>query len=270
MEVSSNKMVNISPKAEIALNVTIAPFATVCDNVKIGSGTWIGPNVTVMEGTTIGENCKIFPGAVVGADPQDLKYNGEPTELIIGNNVTIRECATINKGTLANEKTVIGNNCLIMAYAHIAHDCVLGNNIILANNVNLAGHVEVDDHVIFEGLVAVQQFVKVGAHAFIAGASLVRKNVPPYVKAAREPLSYIGVNKVGLERRGFNATSIEEIQNIYRELYVKGYSISKAIEIIENDYVETATRNSILKFVKNSQNGLMKGFNALNGNTTSN
>lgn len=266
----SNKLTNISPKAEIGSNVSIAPFVTICDNVKIGKGTWVGPNVTIMEGTNIGENCKIFPGAVVGADPQDLKYKGEPTELIIGNNVTIRECATLNKGTLANNKTVIGDNCLIMAYAHVAHDCVLGKNVILANNVNLAGHVEVGDYVIFEGLVAVQQFVRVGAHAFIAGASLVRKNVPPYVKAAREPLSYIGVNKVGLERRGFDNTSIEEIQNIYRELYVKGYSTSKAIEIIENDFPETEIKNSILEFVRNTQNGLMKGFNALNGNATSN
>jgi len=270
MEFNTNKMVNVSPKAEIAANVTIAPFATVCDNVKIGAGTWVGPNSTIMEGTTIGENCKIFPGAVIGAAPQDLKYNGEATELIIGNNVTIRECATLNRGTLANKKTVIGNNCLIMAYAHIAHDCVLGNNIILANNVNLAGHVEVGDYVIFEGLVAVQQFVKVGAHSFIAGASLVRKNVPPYVKAAREPLSYIGVNKVGLERRGFDVSSVEEIQNIYRELYVKGYSITKAIEIIETQYPATAIKNGILDFIKNSENGLMKGFNALNGNATSN
>jgi len=265
----NNKLSNISPKAEIASNVSIAPFVTVCDNVKIGAGTWVGPNATIMEGTTIGENCKIFPGAVVGADPQDLKYKGESTQLIIGDNVTIRECATINKGTLANMKTVIGNNCLIMAYAHIAHDCVLGNNVILANNVNLAGHVEVDDYVIFEGLVAVQQFVKVGAHSFIAGASLVRKNVPPYVKAAREPLSYIGINKVGLERRGFSTETIEEIQNIYRELYVKGYSTSKAIEIIENNYPETDTKNCILKFIKNTENGLMKGFNALNGNAAS-
>jgi len=265
----NSRLLNISSKAEIASNVSIAPFVTICDNVKIGEGTWIGPNATIMEGTTIGENCKIFPGAVVGADPQDLKYKGEPTELIIGNNVTIRECATLNKGTLANEKTVIGDNCLIMAYAHVAHDCVLGNNVILANNVNLAGHVEVGDYVIFEGLVAVQQFVRVGAHAFIAGASLVRKNVPPYVKAAREPLSYIGVNKVGLERRGFKTTSIEEIQNIYRELYVKGYSTSKAIEIIENEYAETDIKRNILEFVKNAQNGLMKGFNALNGNATS-
>jgi len=270
MEISANKLVNISPNAEIANNVTIAPFVTVCDNVKIGTGTWVGPNVTIMEGTTIGENCKIFPGAVVGADPQDLKYNGEPTELIIGNNVTIRECATINKGTLANQKTAIGNNCLIMAYAHVAHDCVLGNNVILANSVNLAGHVEVGDFVIFEGMVAVQQFVKVGAHAFIAGASLVRKNVPPYVKAAREPLSYIGVNKIGLQRRGFNDATIEEIQNIYRELYVKGCSTSKAIEIIENEYPKTEIKTSILEFVKTSENGLMKGFNALNGNATSN
>jgi len=204
----------IHPGAKIGNNVTVSPFAYVDDNVTIGDDTWIGPNVTIFSGARIGKNCRIFPGAVISAIPQDLKFAGEDTITEIGDNTTIRECVTINRGTTDKMKTAVGSNCLLMAYVHVAHDCILGNNIIMANSVNLAGHVTVEDWAILEGLVAVQQFVRIGAHAFITGGSLVRKNVPPFTKAAREPLQYVGINSVGLRRRGFTNESVLEIEDI--------------------------------------------------------
>ncbi len=250
----------VHPQAQVADNVVIEPYTFISKNVTIGEGTWIGPNVTIMSGARIGKNCRIFPGAVISAIPQDLKYNGEDTEVIIGDNTTIRECVTINRGTKYLEKTEIGNNCLLMAYVHVAHDCIVGNNVILANSVNLAGHIEVDDWVILEGTVAVQQFIKIGAHAFIAGGSLVRKDVPPYVKAAREPLSYAGVNSIGLRRRGFTPDEINHIQEIYRILFVRGYNVSRALSIIETELPATTERDQILTFIRTSKGGVMKGF----------
>ena len=199
---------NVHPDADIADNVTIEPFSMIYENVTIGEGTWIGPNVTIFPGARIGKNCKIFPGAVISAIPQDLKFKGEASVVEIGDNTTIRECVTINRGTVDKMKTVVGNNCLLMAYVHIAHDCILGNNIIIANSVNLAGHVDIEDWVIIEGGTAVGQFVRIGAHAFISGLTGVRKNVPPFTKAAREPLQYVGVNSVGLRRRGLDRKSV--------------------------------------------------------------
>ena len=204
----------VHPGAKIAKNVVIEPFAVIHNNVVIGDGTWIGSNVTIMEGARIGKNCNIFPGSVISAPPQDLKYQGEDTITEIGDNTTIRECVTINRGTSDRMKTVVGNNCLIMAYSHIAHDCVVGNNCIFSNNTTLAGHITVGDYVVMAGMTAVHQFCTVGSHAFVTGGSLVRKDVPPYVKAAREPLSYVGINSVGLRRRGFSAEKIREIQNL--------------------------------------------------------
>ena len=203
---------NVHPEAKIGNNVTIQPFATVQKNVVICDGTWIGPYATIMEGSRIGKNCKIFPGAVISGIPQDLKFRGEETTTEIGDNTTIRECCTINRGTVDKYKTAIGANCLLMAYVHVGHDCIVGNNCILGNVVQLAGHVVIDDFVIFGGSCAVQQFSKIGAHAYIGGGSLVRKDVPPYTKAAREPLSYAGINTVGLRRRGFSSEKISEIQ----------------------------------------------------------
>ncbi|MCL4170044.1 UNVERIFIED_CONTAM: hypothetical protein GTU68_066270, partial [Idotea baltica] len=193
----------VHPEAKIAQNVVIEPFTSISKDVTVGEGTWIGPNVTIMEGARIGKNCKIFPGAVIAAEPQDLKFDGEYTTVEIGDNSTIRECVTINRGTTDKYKTVVGKNCLVMAYVHIAHDCILGNNVILANGVQLAGHILIDDFVFIGGTTAVHQFVKIGAHAMIAGGSLVRKDVPPFIKAAREPLSFAGVNSIGLRRREF-------------------------------------------------------------------
>src|SRR5690606_11547163 len=254
----------VHPGAKIAKNVVIEPFTTIHNNVTIGEGTWIGSNVTNMEGARIGKNCNIFPGAVISAMPQDLKYQGEETTVHIGDNTTIRECATINKGTADRMKTVIGNNCLIMAYCHVAHDCVVGDGSIFSNNSTLAGHVTIGTNVVLAGMVAVHQFVSIGNHAFVTGGSLVRKDVPPYVKAAREPLSYVGINSVGLRRRGFDSEKIRDIQNIYRILYQKNYNNSQAASIIEAEMEATPERDEILQFIKDSQRGIMKGYFSTN------
>jgi UDP-N-acetylglucosamine acyltransferase len=249
----------VHPDAKVAENVTIEPFSTIYENVTIGEGTWIGPNVTIFPGARIGENCRIFPGAVISAIPQDLKYKGEETITTIGDNTTIRECVTINRGTTDKMMTAIGSNCLLMAYVHVAHDCILGDNIIIANSVNLAGHVVIEDWVILEGLAAVQQFVKIGAHAFITGGSLVRKNVPPFTKAAREPLQYVGINSVGMRRRGFSNERILEIEDIYRTLYVRGHNVTNAIAVIEQEAPASPEKEQILRFINESSDGIMRG-----------
>lgn len=262
----ANKQLSfIHPDTSIGENVTINPFVSIAKNVKIGDGSWIGSNVSIMEGVTIGKNCKIFPGAIVGAIPQDLKFDGEESEVEIQDNVIIREYCTINRGTKANFKTVVGKNSLIMAYVHIAHDCIVGKNCILANNVNLAGHIEIGDSAILGGLTAVHQFVKIGTHVMVGGGSLVRKDVPPFVKAAREPLSYAGVNSVGLRRRGYSNEQINHIQDIYRILFVKGYNTSQALTLIEATIPASAERELILDFIRDADRGIMKGFRNLNG-----
>ena len=251
----------VHPDATLADNVTIEPFSSIHRNVTIGQGTWIGPNVTIFEGAKIGKNCKIFPGASIAAVPQDLKYNGEKTEVIIGDNTVIRECVTISRGTTDKFVTKIGNNVLLMAYVHVAHDCVIGDHCILANAVQLAGHVVIEDYAIVGGVTAVHQFVKVGAHAMISGGSLARKDIPPYTKAAREPLSYCGINSIGLRRRGFSTEKIQEIQEIYRYIFLKGLNNSKSIELIELELPPSSVRDEIVNFVKNSDRGVMKGYN---------
>lgn len=250
----------VHPSAKIANTVVIEPFTTIHKNVEIGEGTWIGSNVTIMEGARIGKNCRIFPGAVISAIPQDLKFEGEDSLVTIGDNTTIRECVTINRGTKALGKTVVGENCLIMACTHIAHDCVIGNNCIIVNSVLMAGHVEMGDWAIVGGLAAVQQFSKIGTHAFVGGGSLVRKDVPPFVKAAKEPISYAGINSIGLRRRGYDNDQINEIQNIYRILFQKNYNTSQAIDLIETEFEATAERDEIITFIRNSKSGIMKGF----------
>jgi UDP-N-acetylglucosamine acyltransferase len=250
----------IHPGAKIADNVEIGPFTTIHDNVEIGEGTWIGSNVIIMEGARIGKGCKIFPGAVISGIPQDLKFDGEETTAEIGDYTTIREHVTINRGTKDRWKTVVGKNCLIQAYSHIAHDCIVGDNCIFSNSSTLAGHITVGDYVVLAGMVAVHQFVQVGSHAFIAGGTLVRKDVPPFVKAAREPIAYVGINSVGLRRRGYSSELINEIQNIYRTLFVKHNNLTKAMGIIETEFTPTEVRDEILGFIRNSNRGVMKGF----------
>ncbi|MBU0488838.1 MAG: acyl-ACP--UDP-N-acetylglucosamine O-acyltransferase [Bacteroidetes bacterium] len=256
----------VHPQAKIASNVVIEPFVTIHKNVEIGEGTWIGSNVTIMEGARIGKNCRIFPGAVISAVPQDMKYAGEDTLAVIGDNSIIRECVTINRGTKATLQSVVGKNCLLMAYVHIAHDCVIGDNCILANSANLAGHVTIDDWAIVGGLAAVHQFVSIGCHAMVSGGSMVRKDVPPYVKAAREPLSYLGINSIGLRRRGFSGDKIAEIQDIYRILFQKGYNIANGLQIIEAELPATKERDEIISFVQNAKRGLMKGYGRIDRN----
>jgi len=256
----------IHPDAQIAQNVTIEPFVTINKNVVIGEGTWIGSNAVIMEGTIIGKNCRIFPGAVIGAIPQDLKFKGEKTTAEIGDNTTIRECVTINRGTSAKGKTIVGNNCLLMAYVHVAHDCVVGNNCILVNNVALAGEVEVDDFAIIGGTTAVHQFVHIGCHVMVSGGSLIRKDVPPYIKAGREPLSYAGVNSIGLRRRNFSNDQINNVQNIYREIYLKGRNNTQALEFIEAELPATPERDEIVQFIRNSKRGIIRGYNGISSN----
>ncbi len=250
----------VHPQARVAKNVVIEPFVNIEKNVEIGEGTWIGSNVTIMEGARIGKNCRIFPGAVIAAIPQDLKYAGEDTIVRIGDNTTIREFVTVNRGTKANMETVVGSNTLLMAYVHIAHDCIVGNNCILANAVTLAGHIVVDDWAIIGGVSAVHQFVNIGQHSMISGGSLVRKDVPPYTKAARDPLSYVGINSVGLRRRGFTSEKINEIQEIYRYIYLKGHNVSQALDMIEAMMPATAERDEIISFVTSSARGIMRGY----------
>jgi UDP-N-acetylglucosamine acyltransferase len=248
----------IHPDAKVAQNVVIEPFAVIHKDVEIGEGTWIGSHTTIMEGARIGKNCKIFPGAVISAVPQDLKFNGENTVTIIGDNTTIRECVTVNRGTIDKHRTEIGSNCLIMAYAHIAHDCIIGNNVILANCVQLAGHIMVGDFANIGGMSAVQQFVKIGKHTYIGGCSQIRKDVPPFIKAAREPLSYAGINSVGLRRRGYTDDRIAEIQGIYRYIYLRGLNNTDAITQVELEFPATPERDDILNFISNSERGIIR------------
>jgi UDP-N-acetylglucosamine acyltransferase len=257
----SSSLAFIHPEAKISPSVIIEPFAYVDRNVEIGEGTWIGPHAVLMQGTRIGRNCKIFPGAVIGSIPQDLKFQGEETTVEIGDSTVIRECVTISRGTKAKYKTSVGNHCLIMAYVHLAHDCHVGNHCILVNAVQIAGHVSIQDWAIVGGSSSVHQFVRIGCHVMVAGGSLVRKDVPPFTKAAREPLSYSGINSIGLRRRGYSNETINEIQEIYRIVYFKGMNNSKAIESIENEITPSTERDQIINFIRDSERGIMKGYN---------
>lgn len=250
----------VHPDAKVADNVVIEPFVSIDHDVVIGEGTRIGSSVTILPGTRIGKNCNIFPGAVIGAVPQDLKFRGEYSTVEIGDNNTIREFVTINRGTSAKGKTVVGNNNLIMAYVHIAHDCVVGNNVILVNSTQLAGEVVVDDWAIIGGMTAVHQFCHIGSHVMLSGGSLVRKDVPPFIKAGREPLSYVGINSIGLRRRQFNNEKIREVQDIYRYIYQRGLNTAQAVEIIEAEMPASPERDEILLFVKDSKRGIIRGY----------
>ncbi len=250
----------VDKRAKIGKNVVVEAFTTIAGDVEIGEGTWIGPNVTIMDGARIGKNCKIFPGTVISAIPQDLKFDGEDTQVIIGDHSTIRECVTINRGTKALGYTKIGNHCLIMATTHIAHDCVLGDHVIIVNGCGIAGHVEIGDYTVMGGLSAVHQFGKIGNHVMISGGSMIRKDIPPYVKVARDPISYAGINSVGLRRRGFTNDKIFEIQKIYRYIFQMKMNTSQAISIIEKEMLPTVERDEILTFIQNSPRGIVKGY----------
>jgi len=248
----------IHSDARVGKDVTVEPFAYIAANVHIGDGTWVGPNATIMDGARIGKNCRIFPSAVVSGIPQDLKFRGEDTTAEIGDNTTIREGVTVNRGTASTGRTVVGSGCLLMAYSHIGHDCVIKNNIIIGNMTGLAGEVCVDDWAIISGGTLVHQFCRIGAHVMIGGGSKVRIDVPPFIKADRDPLSYLGLNSVGLTRRGFEKERIDEIHNIYRTIYQSKLNFSQALESVQNTFTPSADRDYILEFIRKSERGIIR------------
>ncbi len=252
-------LAHVNPAAKIGHAVTIEPFAYIGADVTIDDGTWIGPHASILDGARIGKDCKIFPGAVIGGIPQDLKYNGELSTAEVGDRTVVRECVTINRGTADRMRTAVGTDCLLMAYTHIAHDALLGDHVIVANSGNIAGHVTIEDWVIIEGMVGIQQFVTIGQHAFIAGGSMVRKNVPPFIKAAREPLSYIGVNSIGLRRRGFSQDKVLRIEDIYRTIYVQNGNLTQALKIADAELPVSEDKETILTFIAKSDKGIIRG-----------
>lgn len=254
-------LARVHPDARIGENVTVEPFASVAADVVIGDGSWIGQGAVVLDGARIGKNCKIHPYAIIAGIPQDLKFKGEKSTVEMGDNNTVREFATINRGTAARGKTVIGNNNLIMAYVHIGHDCVVGSNCVLVNQVSLAGEVEIGDWAILGGHTAVHQFCRVGAHAMTSGGSLVGKDIPPYVKAAHLPISFVGANYIGLRRRGFNSDKIAEIQEIFRIVFQSGLIYSKACDLVEEQMPQSPERDEIIGFIRSSKRGILKPYN---------
>lgn len=248
----------IHPDARIGQNVKVGAFTCIYDNVEIGDNCEIGNNVTIFPGARIGDNVKIFPGAVISGIPQDLKFRGENTVAIIGNGTTIRECATVNRGTASKGKTEVGDNCLIMAYTHIAHDCKIGNGVIISNATQLAGEVIVDDCAVIGGGSLVHQFCHLGKNIMLQGGALVNKDIPPFVKAAREPISYVGLNTVGMHRHGFTEEKIKIITDTYRILYLSDLNVTNAVKQIREQIPESVTRDEILDFVENSQRGIIR------------
>ena len=256
---SISNLAYVDPKARLGKGVVVEPFAYIAGDVEIGDGSWIGTHAVVFDGSRLGARCRVFPGAVVGAIPQDLKFAGEYTTAVIGDDTTIRECATVNRGTAARVVTKIGNKCLIMAYAHVAHDCELGNNVILGNSTQLAGEVEVDDFAILSGGCLVHQFTRIGKHTMVQGGSRVLKDIPPYVIAGREPITFCGLNIVGLRRRGFAGELVQEIQEAYRILYREGLNVTQALEQIAQDIRPVPEKDEIINFIKGSSRGLIRG-----------
>lgn len=250
----------VHPEAKIGENVEIGPFCVIDRNVEIGDGTVLMNNVTVMSGARIGKNCRIFPGAVIAGIPQDLKFKGEETTAEIGDNTTLRECVTVNRGTASKGKTVIGSNCLIMAYCHVAHDCTVGNYVIISNATQVAGEVVIDDHAVIGGGTLIHQFCHIGPHVMIQGGSKINKDIPPFVKAARDPIAYTGINIVGLRRRNFSPEDINAIQEIYRYLYLMQMNVSDALDRIEAEVPQSEVRDQILAFARASQRGILRGY----------
>lgn len=255
-----NNLFYVDKKSKIGKNVTIEPFAVIYSDVEIGDNCHIGSHAVIFPGARIGNNCKIFPSASIGAIPQDLKFEGEYTTVEIGDNNVIREFVTINRGTAARGVTKIGDNNLIMAYCHIAHDCLIGSNCVLANSTTLAGHIEVEDYVLTGGMSAIHQFVHIGQHAILMGGSLIDKDVPPYVKVGKFPASYCGINSVGLHRRGFSQEDINEIQDIYRVVFQRGLTYTRALEEVKARKQNKYT-NIIATFMERADRGLIKGYN---------
>lgn len=253
-----NVLNQIHPDAHIGNNVKIGPFTCIHGNVEIGDNCEIANNVTIFPGARIADGVKIFPGAVIAGIPQDLKFRGEETVARIGAGTTIRECATVNRGTASRGYTQVGENCLIMAYSHIAHDCVVGNKVIISNATQLAGEVIVDDCAVIGGGSLVHQFCHLGKNIMLQGGALVNKDIPPYVKAAREPISYVGLNTVGMHRHGFSADKIQIITEVYRILYMSDLNVTNAVRQIREQVPECEVRDEILHFVETSQRGIIR------------
>ena len=252
-------LAQISPKAKLGNNVSVGPFTVIHDDVEIGEGTNIDSNVVIYSGARIGKNCTIFPGAVISAIPQDLKFKGEYTTAEIGDNTVIRECVTIHRGTSDKMKTVVGKNCLLMCYVHVAHDVIIGDHVIIANYSGIAGHCVIEDWVIIEGMCGLQQFIHVGEHSFIAGMSQVRKDGPPFIRVAREPLTFAGVNAIGLRRRGTTDETLKLIEDIYRNLFVLNNTILSGSAVVEKEIPDCEEKRKVLEFIKNSERGIVKG-----------
>mgnify|MGYP001239199081 CR=1 FL=1 len=248
---------SVSNKAKIGTNVTIGDFTVIKDDVVIGNNVKIGSNVLIDDGARISDNVTLHHGAVVSSIPQDLKFKGEITTLEIGESTVVREYATLNRGTEANGKTVVGKNCLLMAYSHVAHDCTVGDNVIIANCGTLGGHVEIDDWAIVGGLVAVHQFVKIGAHTLLAGFTKAVKDIPPYIIAGSNPMKFEGVNIIGLKRRGFTQEQIDSIKEFYKLLYKSGLNISDAVKQITASIAGTEETDVILDFISRSTRGIL-------------
>ena len=256
----NNDMTNIHPDARLGRGVVVSPFTTIAAHVEIGDDCWIGPNVTIFDYVRIGKGCRIFPGAVIGAIPQDLKFQGEESWVEVGDNTTIREYATINRGTAASGKllTKVGSDCLVMSYVHVAHDCRVGDHCIFSSFSALAGEVDVDDWAIIGGGTMVHQFSHIGAHAMVGGASGVSKDIPPYVITGRNPAVYEGVNLIGLRRRNFPVEVITEIGSIYKLIYNSGLNVSDACRQIRELFDPSDHRDRILSFIENSQRGIVR------------
>ncbi len=247
----------VSPKAKIGKNVKIGPFVTITDDVEIGDGTTIMSNAVILDGARIGKDCLICTGAVISNIPQDLKFKGEKTTAVIGDRTTIREYVTVNRGTASKNTTIIGDDCLIMAYCHVAHDCKLGNHIITSNACQIAGEVVIDDYATIGGGSLIHQFSHIGTQVMMQGGSRVPKDIPPYAMVGREPLRFIGINSVGLKRRGFTNEQIDAIQRTYRLIYQDGLNFTQAIELAEKEVPECVEKRTIIDFIKSSSRGII-------------
>ena len=251
----------IHPDAKIGTNVTIEPFSYIAGNVEIGDGCHIGPYATLLDNVKLGKSCKVYPGAVIGGEPQDIRFDGEETFVEIGDNTILREFVTVNRGTVSNGRgtTIVGSNCMIMAYCHIAHDCHVADHVILTSYVGISGLTDIEEYAIIGGHSALHQFVRIGAHAMLSGGSIVGKDVPPYSVAGKRPVAFGGVNVIGLRRRGFPSTKIEEIREIYKVVYYSGMNITDACTRIEADFTETPEKRHILDFIRGTKRGIIKG-----------
>ncbi|HEU4558569.1 MAG TPA: acyl-ACP--UDP-N-acetylglucosamine O-acyltransferase [Longimicrobium sp.] len=246
----------VDPSAELAPGVVVGPYSIIGPNVRVGARTRIAGHVLIERDTSVGEECTIHQGAILGTDPQDLKYMGEPTTLVVGDRTVIREYATLNRGTIASGVTRVGSDCMLMAYTHVAHDCHLGNHVILSNAVNMAGHVSIGDWAIVGGLTPIHQFVRIGAHAFVGGATRVAKDVPPYVKAAGSPMQLYGLNSVGLQRRGFPEEVRRELKRAYRLFFASNHNIKQALERAREELRAIPEVEMFLSFFENSERGV--------------